>query len=349
MPVMIEEPPLRILSHDEVLRAAAGIDPVAVVRDALVLHAKGATTLPDEAYLPWHTERGAFARSLALPGAVWGDRPAVGLKMINSSLENPDRGLPRAQGLTFLFDPDTARPTAMMEAAWLSATRTAAYTVLSVRLLAAPGVDRIGVLGCGALASAHLRMLAAELPGAQVAVYDLDPARARALAREWADPASGLQVRAVEDPRSAVDGAGLVVCTTTTTTGYIAHDWLAPGALVAHVSLDDVLPEVVARADLLVVDDGELVAADDRRIVGRLDRSGDVTGPGGQHVAGTPVAGRRVDAGLAEIVAGTHPGRRAEDDIVLSNPFGMGVLDVAMAAAVRDVAERDGIGTLLRM
>ena len=34
---------------------------------------------------------------------------------------------------------------------------------------------------------------------------------------------------------------------------------------------------------------------------------------------------------------------------MLSNPFGMGVLDVAMAAAVRDVAERDGIGTLLRM
>lgn len=346
---MINEPPLRVLGHDEVCRVAAEIDPVAVVRDALVLHARGATTLPDEAYLPWHTDSGAFARSLALPGAVWGERPAVGLKMINSSLENPGRGLPRAQGLTFLFDPDTARPTTMMEAAWLSATRTAAYTVLSVRLLAASDVCRIGVLGCGALAAAHLRLLAAELPGAEVAVYDLDPARARALADEWADPAGGLVVRPVEDPRSAVEGAGLVVCTTTTTTGYIAHDWLAPGALVAHVSLDDVLPEVVARADLLVVDDWELVAADDRRILGRLYRSGDVTGPAGQHVAGTPQAGRRVDAGLAEVVAGTHPGRGAHTDIVLSNPFGMGVLDVAMAAAVRDVAERDGVGTLLQL
>lgn len=346
---MIAEPPLRVLGHDEIRRAAADIDPVAVVRDALLHHARGATTLPDEAYLPWHTEGGAFARSLALPGAVWGERPAVGLKLINSSLENPGRGLPRAQGLTFLFDPDTARPTVMMEAAWLSATRTAAYTVLSTRLLAAPGTGRIGLLGCGALAAAHLGMLAAELPGAEVAVYDLDPARARALAEEWAGPESGLDVRAVEDPRAAVAGAGLVVCTTTTTTGYIAHDWLAPGALVAHVSLDDVLPEVVARADLLVVDDWDLVAADDRRILGRLYRSGDLTGPGGQHVAGTPQAGRRVDAGLADVVVGTHPGRAADTDVVLSNPFGMGVLDVAMAAAVRDVAERDGIGTLLRL
>ncbi|WP_222131238.1 ornithine cyclodeaminase [Pseudonocardia sp. C8] len=345
----VDEPPLRILGHADVLRAAADLDPVAVVRETLIHHAEGATTLPDEAYLPWHTEGGAFARSLALPGAVWGERPAIGLKMINSSLENPGRGLPRAQGLTFLFDPDTARPTAMMEAAWLSATRTAAYTVLSVRELAAPGVRRIGVLGCGALAAAHLRLLAAELPGAEVTVYDLDPDRARALADEWAGPASGLTVHPSTDPRSTVDGAGLVVCTTTTTTGYIAHDWLAPGALVAHVSLDDVLPEVIERADLLVVDDWDLIAADDRRILGRLYRSGEVTGPEGQHVDGTPEKGRRVDASLAGILAGTHPGRASSTDIVLSNPFGMGVLDVALAGAVRDVAEREDIGTLVRL
>ncbi|ALL79811.1 hypothetical protein AD006_29030 (plasmid) [Pseudonocardia sp. EC080610-09] len=340
------EPPLRILRRNDVRRAAGEIDPVAVVRQTLMHHAAGETTLPDEAYLPWHTEAGAFARSLALPGAVWGERPAVGLKMINSSLENPGRGLPRAQGLTFLFDPDTARPVAMMEAAWLSATRTAAYTILSVRLLAAPGIERIAVLGSGALADAHLEMLATELPGAEVVLHDLDPARAAALATAHDGP---LRTSSASDARAAVEGAGLVVCTTTTTTGYIAHDWLAPGALVAHVSLDDVLPEVVARADLLVVDDWDLVAADDRRIVGRLYRSGEVTGPDGQHVTGDPASGRRVDAGMADVVSGRHPGRAGADDIVLSNPFGMGVLDVALAGAVRAVAERDGIGTVLQM
>lgn len=347
--MIVDEPLLRVLGHDEVRRAAADLDPVSVVRDTLIHHAEGATTLPDEAYLPWHTDRGAFARSLALPGAVWSERPAIGLKIINSSLENLERGLPRAQGLTFLFDPDTARPQVMMEAAWLSATRTAAYTMLSVRLLAAPETTRVAVLGCGALAEAHLRLLSAELPGAEVVLYDLDPGRADAVAARWDDPSGGLRVRTATDPRSAVTGAGLVVCTTTTTTGYVAHDWLAPGALVAHVSLDDVLPDVIARADLLVVDDWDLVAADDRRILGRLYRSGDVTGPDGQHVTGTPEAGRRVDATLAGIVAGTHPGRSAATDIVLSNPFGMGVLDVALAGAVREVAEREDIGTLLRL
>jgi len=331
------EPPLRVLRRDDVLAAATDVDPVASVQATLLAHARGATTLPDEAYLPWHTpSTGAFARSLALPGAVWGDRPAVGLKVINSSLDNPERGLPRAQGWTFLFDPDTARPVAMLEAAWISATRTAAYTVLSARLLAAPGLDRIAVLGCGALAESHLDLLGAEYPGASVVVHDLDPARARAFAaRRRTDVA--------DDARAAVEGAGLVVCTTTTTTGYIALDWLAPGALVAHVSLDDVLPDVVAGADLVVVDDWDLVATDDRRLLGRMLREGTLAAPG------EPKPGPRTgDATMADVVGGAHPGRARDTDVVLSNPFGMGVLDVALAADVHDAALARNLGTLIQ-
>lgn len=325
-----------MLSHGDVEAAARGVDPVAVVADTLAAHARGATTLPDEAYLPWQTASGASARSLALPGAVWGDRPAVGLKVINSSLDNPSRGLPRAAGWTFLFDPDTARPVAMLSAAWISATRTAAYTVLSARLLAAPDVSRVAILGCGALAEAHLRLLADEYSAATWVLHDLDPARARTLA------AHHQRTEVADDPRTAVDGAGLVVCTTTTTTGYLALDWFAPGALIAHVSLDDVLPEVVLGADLLVVDDHGLVAADDRRVLGRMIRDGRVCGPG-EAVPGA----RAVDATLADVVAGTHPGRARDTDVVLSNPFGMGVLDVALAAAVRDAAEALDLGFVL--
>lgn len=58
--------------------------------------------------------------------------------------------------------------------------------------------------------------------------------------------------------------------------------------------------------------------------------------------------GRRVDATLADVITGSHPGRTSPADIVLSNPFGMGVLDVALAAAVRDQAVAAGIGTVLR-
>ena len=108
------------------------------------------------------------------------------------------------------------------------------------------------------------------------------------------------------------------------------------------MSLDDVLPEVVTGADLVVIDDWALIAADDRRLLGRMLREGTLAPPGESR----PGA-RTVDATLADVVAGAHPGRGRDTDVILSNPFGMGVLDVALAADVYDAAVARDLGTVL--
>ena len=74
----------------------------------------------------------------------------------------------------------------------------------------------------------------------------------------------------------------------------------------------------------------------------RMLREGTLCGPG----ESTPGA-RAVDATLADVVAGRHPGRAKDTDVVLSNPFGMGVLDVALAADVYDAALARDLGTVL--
>jgi ornithine cyclodeaminase len=343
--VTADRPGLCYLAHDDVVRAARGIDPVDVVRSALLLQAQGRTTMPAEAYLPWKTSNGRSARSLALPGALWGDPPTLGLKVINGSLANQDRGLPRAQGLTLLFDPETAYPIAIMEAAYLSALRTAAYTVLSVRVLGPPRPARVAIVGCGVLGQTHARMLAAALPGAQLVLYDLDGARHDALAASLA--AEGADCITADAAEAAIRGAGVVVTTTTTSAGYLPYSWLRPGALVAHVSLDDVLPEVVRLADLVVVDDWPSVRRDGRRLLGRMYRSGELLGPLGNGPGVSASGARRVDATFADVLAGRHPGRTSADQIILSNPFGMGILDVALAAEVSRASRQLGVGTPL--
>jgi ornithine cyclodeaminase len=336
---------IRYLNRADVVRAAGGLDPVAIIREALTLHAEGRTTLPDEAYLRWSASDGSFARSLTLPGALWGERPAIGVKMINSSLGNPGRRLPRAQGLTALFDLDTAYPVALLEGAYLSALRTSGYTALSVLLLGRGHLGKIAVIGCGALADAHVRLLASRFPDVWFSLYDEIPQRHDDLVAALA--ADGFDCRPVASAEDAVREAAVVITTTTTTVGYLPFRWLAPGALVAHVSLDDVLPDVVAQCALLIVDDWRLVSADDRRLLGRMFRSGDLLGPKGEPYARIGSAARKVDAELADVVTGRHPGRASADQIILSNPFGMGILDVALAAEVLRAAERDGIGTML--
>ena len=282
---------------------------------------------------------------IVLPAALWADEPSIGMKIINSSLANMGRDRPRAQGLTILFDRDSARPVAILEAAYLSALRTSAYTALSVLLFGAEDLAKIAVIGCGTLGESHIRLLDRTFSGLQFSLYDHSEPRRNDLVTSL--QLEGFDCRPAASAEAAIRYAQIVITTTTTVVGYIPFSWLAPGALVAHVSLDDVLPEVVHRADLVVVDDWHLVSTDERRLLGRMYRQGDLRGPQGEaHVPAAAYA-KKVDATLADVLVGRHPGRTAAEQVVLSNPFGMGILDVALGAAVLHEAERKGIGLLL--
>jgi N-[(2S)-2-amino-2-carboxyethyl]-L-glutamate dehydrogenase len=335
---------LLYLDRAQVEALSREIDPVAAVRDALLLHAERVTALPDEAYLQWTAPGGAFARSLAMPGYLGGTVGAAGTKLINASLGNRALGLPRASGLLVLFDLATARPSCVMEASFISALRTASVTVLAAQALGRRPLRSAALLGCGDLAAAHLRLLAERLELAEVTVYDVDAGRAEEFVRRFEGGlgAGAPKLRLASDPRAAVDGADLVVPVTTTTEGYIAHGWLRPGALVVNVSLDDLLPEVMERADLLVVDDWNLVRADSRRLLGRMARQGRIVGPAEEPPAGA----RGVDGELGAVLLGDL-GRRHPEDIVVVNPFGLAIEDVAVAERVHRLARARGAGLSL--
>src|SRR5205823_1253008 len=129
---------LLYLNRREVEQACAQLDPVAVVSRALALHSCGEAVVPDEAYLAWTNPHGEGARSLNMPGWVGGSTAVAGTKIINGNAANSARGLPRASGLTLLFDPTTARISCVLEAAYVSSLRTASVTALSAELFRGP-------------------------------------------------------------------------------------------------------------------------------------------------------------------------------------------------------------------
>jgi ornithine cyclodeaminase len=243
-----------------------------------------------------------------------------------------------------LFDGVTARPVCVMEAAHLSALRTAAVTALAAQLLARPPVGRLALIGAGAIGAMHLDLLPRVLSGlSEVRLYDVERPRAdalRALAGRDLER-RGVRVRIAVDAETAIRGAELVVPATTTTCGYIALRWLAPGALLVNVSLDDALPEVVLGADRVVVDDWRLVRSDDRRLLGRMARAGLVSAPGEDGAAGP------VHAELGEIVIGRTAGRTHADQRILVNPFGLAIEDVALARSAYAAARALGLGVSL--
>ncbi len=342
---------LLYITSEEIRDACAEIDPVDVVRGALADHASGNTTLPDESYLSWTPQNGSggeapTARSLGMPGLVGRSRPVVGTKVINANPANPKLGIPRASGLTLLFDYETARPICILEAAHISALRTASVSVLAAELLQVGPLRTMGLIGAGTQADAHLGLILARLSELErVGIFDRDQRRAEGLRERHKTLARerGVALEIVASAQEAIVEAQLVVTVTTTTTGYIPFEWLRPGSTLVSVSLDDPLPDVVAEADLVVVDDWELIRSDSRRLLGRLYRQGLVCGPEEDPGPGC----RRVDTTIGDLARGEDSGRRSPDEIVLVNPFGLAIEDLALAQIVYETALAKGFGRRL--
>jgi ornithine cyclodeaminase len=340
MSLTVSDQGILYLCQKEVEAICRQIDTVSVMRDLFMLHGAGKTILPDEAYLAWTNANGEEVRSLNMPGYVFGSGGVAGTKIINSNPFNVLRGLPRASGLTVLYDSFSTRVICIMEAAHLSSLRTASVTCLAVELLGVKVIETVAIIGAGVLARAHLKLLVQRLPLLrQILLFDVESARAEELSRELPE----VDITVTDTAEVAIRQAQLIVPVTTVTSGYIQFDWLQPGALLSNVSLDDPRPEVVLKAQKVIVDDWNLVKTDTRRLIGRMYREGSVIGPDSSSSNGA----RRIDAQLGEIVAGTRTGRMSDDEIILFNPFGLAIEDVALAGEVYRTAKDSGVGKFL--
>lgn len=333
------------LSRKDVEQICREIDSVEVLREVFRLHGSGQTVLPDEAYLTWCNAHDEQVRSLSLPAYVGGTVKKAGTKIINGNIHNPMRGLPRANGLTLLYDDTSVNILSVMEGAYLSSLRTASVSMLAVEILEGPIISSVAIIGAGVLAKAHIELLLQRLPGLQVIrIFDLSQQRMQELYDQIAEQVQQKNVifEPVQSAEEAISTAQLIIPVTTTTVGYIRYAWLQPGAILVNVSLDDPLPEVVLHADKVIVDDWRLVKDDPRRLLGRMYRQGHIVGPDEKVEANNQ---RQIDAELSDIVIGKKEGRKSKDDIILVNPFGLAIEDVALAAHVyqRALQEKRGI------
>lgn len=150
----------------------------------------------------------AAGQVLLMPAEV---RPYAGVKIVTIAPANPDQGLPRINGVYVLLDSATLRPLALLEAAALTAVRTAAVSALAVDRLASAAAHRLVVFGAGPQALAHVEALAAVRPLRTVAVVTRTPKTASAVI----DHARRLGLAASAAGPDAIAEADLVACCTT--------------------------------------------------------------------------------------------------------------------------------------
>ncbi len=273
-------------------------------------------------------------------GAPDGSADLLGAKWITGFPANPGLGLPAYQAIVLLNDPVTGEPLAVMDAAAITAGRTAAVSGTAIRhfLPGGAGPDgapaRVAVLGAGAQARSHLPMIGHLLPGCLVRLTDVDAARAATLADEAAAVEGVASAEAVSSVRGAVESADVVVSVISFGPDRQALDpaWLGPETLFVAVDYDMQAPAALAREAFFAVDDrAQFIAT----------RAGPV-------FAGYPDP----DVTLGELLRGDSPvgaasGRGRPSGRVLVSHLGVGLADVVFASAVLERAERLGLGRIL--
>jgi N-[(2S)-2-amino-2-carboxyethyl]-L-glutamate dehydrogenase len=330
-------PRLLYLDKSDVTRAGGG-DPglyMAAVAEALALHAHGQFVQPLKPYLRWRPDGHVADRIIAMPAYLGGSRPVAGLKWVGSKHDNPTRlGLERASALIVLNDPETHYPVAIMEASLISGMRTAAVTAIAARHLARDGFATVACVGCGPIGRMQLVTLLDRFPAVRtIRLFDVRQEAAERVASELAGRFDDRRYTIAHAAEEAVHAAEVVITCTVTDRPYLPFDWITPGAFLSNISLMDLHKDVFLKADKVVVDDWE-----------QSNREGKVL-----HQVTQEGRFSREDlhAELGQIVIGARPGRETDNEIIVLNPMGLAIEDLACAQAIYLRALEGGIGTWL--
>ncbi|MFD4545144.1 2,3-diaminopropionate biosynthesis protein SbnB [Streptomyces sp. NPDC058466] len=305
-----------------------------LVADAYRRHDEGRTSLPHSVFLRFPDR--PRDRIIGLPGylggsADGGEDDIAGMKWIASFPGNIASGVQRASAAILLNNLRNGQPEALIEGSLISAQRTAASAAVGARtLLGGRRPSGITLVGCGVINREVLRFLAVEHPGLdRLAVYDTDPERARKFTQDNARLLPSATVRHCDTLDDALAAHDLVSLATTAATPHTSLDACPPGTVVLHVSLRDLTVRAVLDAHN-VVDDPDHVCRENTSV----------------HLAELATGGRDfIDASIGALLRGTATLAPRPGKPLVYSPFGLGVLDLALARFVRDRARAGGLGS----
>jgi ornithine cyclodeaminase len=236
------------------------------------------------------------------------------------------RGLINHQSTVFLFDPDTGQPVAMVGGNLLTALRTSAASAVSIRHLARPDARVLGMVGAGHQAKFQLRAALEQRPFERVIGWNLHPEMLPGLAAVAEE--AGLPFEAV--PLEGLRAADVIVTITSSFAPSLMADHVSPGTHLACMGTDtrgkqEVDPQLLAQARVFADEVAQSIS------IGEA-----------QHAIGQGLIAESDVVQLGRVITGADPGRRSADEITLFDGTGVGLQDLAVAAAVVELAIAQG-------
>ena len=315
-------PPLRVITAADIAAALTYPALVEALKDAF----RGDITVPLRHH---HTvpQPGRGSATLLLMPAWSAGEPAerfLGCKIVTVFPDNAAAAQPSLHGSYLLMSGATGAPLALMDAAALTAWRTAAASALAATYLARQDAAHLVMIGAGALAPHLVRAHAAVRPIRRVTLWNRTRGRAISVAFGLTVAGIDVAVAEAEDLESAIREADIVCCATLASAPLIRGQWLRPGA---HVDLVGGFTPKMREADDEAVKRARIYV--DTR-AGALKEAGDLVVPLRRKV----IAKADIRGDLFELCRGTAKGRTTDKQITLFKSVGTAIEDLAAAILV---------------
>ena len=236
------------------------------------------------------------------------------------------RGIINHQSTVFLFDPDTGKPTAMVGGNLLTALRTAAASSVSIKHLARKDAKVMGMIGAGHQATFQLRAALEQRDFERVIGWNLHPEmlpNIEKVAAEFGLPFEGVALDGMVD-------ADVIISITSSFAPILTADQVAPGTHIACMGTDtkgkqEVEETLLARSQVFTDEIAQSIS------IGEA-----------QHAIASGLIKETDISQLGSVINQTHRGRTSDDQITLFDGTGVGLQDLAVAAAVVNLAVAQG-------
>ncbi|NEP13354.1 MAG: 2,3-diaminopropionate biosynthesis protein SbnB [Symploca sp. SIO2C1] len=296
-------------------------------------HARGNTFMPPNAYLRFPgMDR---ERIIAKPAYLGEEFDLAGIKWIASFPGNLEKNLERASATLILNSLDTGHPTAIMESSIISAKRTAASAALAARCLyLQEPVLSVGLIGCGVINFETVKFLKSVYREIEkVWIFDLNPERALQFKTQCLKFSSSWEILIQDSLTDVVKKSPILSIATNAITPFIkVIDNHPENALILHISLRDLSPEIILNSNN-VVDDVEQVCSNQTSL----------------HLAEQQVGNRNfISFTIGDLLneEKIYP-PLSDKPLSIFSPFGLGILDIAIAKLVQQLAGEQNYGISL--
>ncbi len=307
-------------------------DCIELMRNTMIAVSEGRVVLPLRSVMPMPGDRGMLGN---MPGYI-SDPECFGVKLVSLIPRNKPPEHSSHLGLVLLFEAEHGCPVALVDAAEITAIRTAAASGLATRLLARPEASDLALLGAGEQARSHLEAMLCVRPLERIRVWARDAGKARRFAAiEGAK--YGVVIETAATVKDAVEDADIICTLTKARDPILEGAWVATGA---HLNV--VGSSIAAAAE---IDTPAVVRA--RFFV---DCRNSTVHEGGEYLralrAGA-ISPEHILGEIGEVAGGSKVGRLSAADVTLYKSLGVAPQDLASTHYVLERARAAGVGQVI--